>query len=225
MCRWFDSAPGHHFSKPTVLSWLCRFWTFPAPRGVAGGFACATPSMACRKSGEFHPVSIPFCSLLSKNSGEPCRSGTRRMPLKTTGYTCVEKGGLTGELLQQRGISTCDRAIFITALGDTRPAKACGPDTAIELNQVTRFFDLPAPMQSLHGWFGGRQCGDHFDNCGARVRPALEVRCAALVDAKEANATSMSRHRSALERNALRRAPIKRRSCIPGRGGDNRLQN
>ena len=49
------------------------------------------------------PVSIPFCSLFSKNSGEPCSSGTRRKRLKTMGYTCVEKGGLTGGLVQESG--------------------------------------------------------------------------------------------------------------------------
>jgi hypothetical protein len=116
----FKSPQLHQNSKPTVLGWLCCFRTFPAPRGVPGDSACATASVARRKFRRFHPVSIPFCSLFSKNSGEPCRSGTRRTRLKATVYTCVEKGGLTGGLVQESGRSACDRAISLAALSDSR---------------------------------------------------------------------------------------------------------
>ncbi len=90
------------FDGKVTLS-LCRFWTFPAPRGVPGGSACATASVARRKSGEFRPVSIPFCSLFSINKGEQRRFGTRRKRLKSTGYTCDENGGLTGGLVHRNG--------------------------------------------------------------------------------------------------------------------------
>ena len=91
MCRWFDSALGHHFSKPTALGWLCHFWISPAPRGAWAKSACATSSVACRNSPRFRLISILFCSLFSNKSAERPSVGTRRTPLLSGTYTCVEK--------------------------------------------------------------------------------------------------------------------------------------
>ena len=64
---------------------------FPAPRGAWAKSACATSSVACRNSPRFRLISILFCSLFSNKSAERLSVGTRRTPLLSGTYTCVEK--------------------------------------------------------------------------------------------------------------------------------------
>lgn len=89
--RRFGAAFHHHFSKPTALGWLCHFLLSPAPRRAWAKSACATSSVACRNSPRFRLVSILFCSLFSNKSAERLSVGTRRTPLLSGTYTCVEK--------------------------------------------------------------------------------------------------------------------------------------
>ena len=146
MCRWFDSAPGHHFPKPTVLGWLCRFWAIAKPRGVRADSACATLTSRFAISAAIRAGSTPFCSLFSKNNGEPVAVGTRRCRFKSMSCTCVGKSGSEWELVQQMQIEILHRT--------ARMPIPCAPAKALLETLQLRVH----PCHANAAWlpFGGR---------------------------------------------------------------------
>jgi hypothetical protein len=88
---------------------------------------CSLFSVLCSLFSVLCSLFSVLCSLFSNNSGEPCRFGTRRTRLKTTGYTCVENGGLTGGPVQESGGERVAGRLHMTALCDTWPSTTSGP--------------------------------------------------------------------------------------------------
>ena len=79
MCRWFDSAPGHHYSRATVLGCPFLFRRPPTSRGCEADLRALG---SLQRDHHFWPIcaiSILFCSLFSKkgqNPGSACQADT-----------------------------------------------------------------------------------------------------------------------------------------------------
>ena len=86
MCRWFDSAPGHHLSTPNCSQLGVFICVSRMTRGVPAHSACA------RGWSETVPMaasSTLFRPLVSRNLCQLFRRSTRTSPYATTSCECV----------------------------------------------------------------------------------------------------------------------------------------
>ncbi len=92
MCRWFDSAPGHHIFGEPISRFAFSFLAFPQALCGFPPFSVCLSGAFSGYLGRFSPaISTLYRPRFSKNSAELLGGSTRRNPYPTRGCACVEQ--------------------------------------------------------------------------------------------------------------------------------------